>query len=223
MKRTELVFFTLAAALMLVILAHLAVLLSVIAAEANLSLEAILGLLIGSLLTGLAVLWGLSCYRRAVREATIAETREVLKDVLKNRLTAAVLRLEKHQRRRNETSLEQAKAKLKETAAWVDSFSGATIEEWKHRYEYEEATPGRGETTGPATKRPGDRRWMLRWLSQEKPFRHDRQQLSYPQRLRLLWWGLRGGRKLARFRESIQDRRSLLASYTIARKVARLW
>lgn len=202
MKRTELVFFTATAALMLVTPAYLTVLLAVVASETNLSLEAILGLLAGGLLTGLAVLWGLSCYRRAVREETISEAREVLTDVLKNQLTATVLRLEKYQRQRNETSLGQAKTKLQETAAWVDSFSEATIKEWKHRYEYEEATPGRGETTGPATKRPGNRRWMLRWLAGEKPFRYDRR-LSHLERLRLVWRGLRGG--LVRFRESTQE------------------
>lgn len=174
MKRRAIVFFTAASASLFVMLTCLAALLKAAASETDVFFEAVMALLIGGFLTGLTVLWGLRRHRRAVREETISETREVLSDVIKNRLTVAMLRLQKYQRQQDRTSLEQAKAKLKETAAWIDSFSGATFEEWQDRYE--EATPGKGETTRP--ERPDDRRWMLRWLVQEKPFRQGQQGLS---------------------------------------------
>lgn len=175
MKRRALVFFTVASASLFVMLTCLAALLKTAPSETDVFFEAAIALLLGSLLTGLAVLWGLRRHRRAVREETISEAYEVLSDVLKNRLTVATLHLQKYERQQDRTSLERAKAKLEETAAWIDSFSGATLEEWKGRYE-EEATPSKGETT--SSKRPGDRRQTLQWLVREKPFHHGRQGLS---------------------------------------------
>lgn len=218
MKRTELVFLTAAAALMLVMLAYVTALLVVVASETDAFFEVTLALLIGGLLIGLAVLWGLCCYRQSVREEIIKEARAALSDVLKNRLTVITLHVQRYQRQRNRTSLEQAKVEIGETASWIDSFSAVTIEEWKDRYE--ETTPGKGETT--RSKRPGDRRWMLRWLAREKPFHYGRRGLSPLECLRLVWWGLRGGRPLQKFRESIRDGRGLVASYMIARRAARL-
>lgn len=78
------------------------------------------------------------------------------------------------------------------------------------------------ETERATAKRPGDRRWMLQWLAQGRAYRYGWQELSYPKRLRLVWWSLRGGPPLQKFRECIQDRRDLLASYMIARRAARL-
>lgn len=80
----------------------------------------------------------------------------------------------------------------------------------------------RNEAEKATAKRPGDRRWMLQWLAQGRAYRYGWQELSYPKRLRLVWWSLRGGPPLQKFRECIQDRRDLLASYMIARRAARL-
>lgn len=81
----------------------------------------------------------------------------------------------------------------------------------------------RNEAERTTAKRPGDRRWMLQWLARGKASHHDWQQLSYFKRLRVLWWGLRGGRKLARFRECITDQRELRFAFEMTRRLPGLW